>query len=299
MNHRGETAELAAIAQPTVALVNNAQREHQEFMRTVGEVAAEHADLIRALPPGRRRGRQRRRRVRRRLARRGAAASRASGRRIRARPSGGGARAIRGARDGSSLDAVDAGGRCDGRACRAGTAQRGERARGGDGRAGARRSARGGRARPRSVSRGAGPARGDARGERRRDHRRHVQRESRFGARGDRRARRARRRRDGWCWATWAKSAREGPAFHREAGALAREAGIDRLLTTGALAAEAGAAFGAGADHFATVDALAAHVAATAGPGATVLVKGSRFMRMERVRRRRSTGRQLRREGAH
>ena len=32
MNHRGETPELAAIARPTVALVNNAQREHQEFM---------------------------------------------------------------------------------------------------------------------------------------------------------------------------------------------------------------------------------------------------------------------------
>ena len=50
MNHRGETATLAAIAQPTVALVNNAQREHQEFMSTVAEVAAEHADLVRALP---------------------------------------------------------------------------------------------------------------------------------------------------------------------------------------------------------------------------------------------------------
>ena len=35
MNHPGETAYLAAIAQPTVALVNNAQREHQEFMATV------------------------------------------------------------------------------------------------------------------------------------------------------------------------------------------------------------------------------------------------------------------------
>ena len=34
MNHRGETALLAAVAQPTVAIVNNAQREHQEFMRT-------------------------------------------------------------------------------------------------------------------------------------------------------------------------------------------------------------------------------------------------------------------------
>ena len=52
MNHPGETAELAAIAQPTVALINNAQREHQEFMRSVAEVAAEHAALIGALPAG-------------------------------------------------------------------------------------------------------------------------------------------------------------------------------------------------------------------------------------------------------
>ena len=35
MNHRGETRELAAIARPTIALVTNAQREHQEFMRSV------------------------------------------------------------------------------------------------------------------------------------------------------------------------------------------------------------------------------------------------------------------------
>src|SRR6478672_9004687 len=49
MNHRGETRELAAIAQPTLAVVTNAQREHQEFMRSVDEVAAEHADVIRAL----------------------------------------------------------------------------------------------------------------------------------------------------------------------------------------------------------------------------------------------------------
>ena len=50
MNHRGETAELAAIAKPTIAVVNNAQREHQEFMKNVAEVAAEHADAILALP---------------------------------------------------------------------------------------------------------------------------------------------------------------------------------------------------------------------------------------------------------
>src|SRR5262249_2947547 len=52
MNHRGETRELAAIAQPTIALVNNAQREHQEFMANVAEVAHEHADAVSALPAG-------------------------------------------------------------------------------------------------------------------------------------------------------------------------------------------------------------------------------------------------------
>ncbi|MDP1672680.1 MAG: UDP-N-acetylmuramoyl-tripeptide--D-alanyl-D-alanine ligase [Burkholderiales bacterium] len=50
MNHSGETAQLAQLAAPTVALVNNAQREHQEFMRSVADVAEEHASLIRALP---------------------------------------------------------------------------------------------------------------------------------------------------------------------------------------------------------------------------------------------------------
>ena len=37
MNHPGEIATLTAIAQPTVALVNNAQREHQEFMASLKE----------------------------------------------------------------------------------------------------------------------------------------------------------------------------------------------------------------------------------------------------------------------
>ena len=49
MNHRGEIAYLAGIARPTVALVNNAQREHLEFMRSVEEVAAENASLYEAL----------------------------------------------------------------------------------------------------------------------------------------------------------------------------------------------------------------------------------------------------------
>ncbi|QXZ09375.1 UDP-N-acetylmuramoyl-tripeptide--D-alanyl-D-alanine ligase [Comamonas sp. Y33R10-2] len=50
MNHPGEIAELAAIGQPTAALVNNAQREHQEFMHTVEAVARENGSVLSFLP---------------------------------------------------------------------------------------------------------------------------------------------------------------------------------------------------------------------------------------------------------
>lgn len=49
MNHPGEISQLAAMAQPTVALVNNAQREHLEFMETVEAVAHENGSVIEAL----------------------------------------------------------------------------------------------------------------------------------------------------------------------------------------------------------------------------------------------------------
>lgn len=49
MNHPGETELLGKIAAPNVAVVNNAQREHQEFMATVEAVALEHASVIHAL----------------------------------------------------------------------------------------------------------------------------------------------------------------------------------------------------------------------------------------------------------
>ena len=52
MNHPGEVEQLAAMAQPTVALVNNAQREHQEFMHTVQAVARENGAVLQALPVG-------------------------------------------------------------------------------------------------------------------------------------------------------------------------------------------------------------------------------------------------------
>jgi len=50
INHPGETRLLAGFTQPTVGVINNAQREHQEFMKSVQEVAEEHADLLVALP---------------------------------------------------------------------------------------------------------------------------------------------------------------------------------------------------------------------------------------------------------
>jgi len=51
MNHAGEIALLAGLAQPTVALVNNAQREHQEFMASVEAVARENGSVIELLAP--------------------------------------------------------------------------------------------------------------------------------------------------------------------------------------------------------------------------------------------------------
>ena len=50
MNHPGEIAGLADMTQATVALVNNAQREHQEYMATVEAVAQENGEVIKALP---------------------------------------------------------------------------------------------------------------------------------------------------------------------------------------------------------------------------------------------------------
>ena len=73
----------------------------------------------------------------------------------------------------------------------------------------------------------------------------------------------------------------QGPAFHREVGAYASEKGIESLWAAGAESANTAAPF-AGARAFADVEALLGALA-EAPPAASVLVKGSRFMRMERV----------------
>jgi UDP-N-acetylmuramoyl-tripeptide--D-alanyl-D-alanine ligase len=75
----------------------------------------------------------------------------------------------------------------------------------------------------------------------------------------------------------------EGQRFHQEIGAYARACGIDRLLALGELTRAAVAAYGDGGRHYSELAALTPALAALATPAATVLVKGSRFMRMERV----------------
>jgi UDP-N-acetylmuramoyl-tripeptide--D-alanyl-D-alanine ligase len=74
----------------------------------------------------------------------------------------------------------------------------------------------------------------------------------------------------------------QGPAFHTEAGAEAQASGIEHLYAMGELAKSAVAAF-PGAQHFDSIEALNAAVLQQLPHFSSILVKGSRFMRMERV----------------
>ena len=281
MNHRGETRELAAIAQPTIAVITNAQREHQEFMVSVDEVAAEHADAIRALRQGGtaiinaddpRAGMWH-------------AAARDTGVDVVTfgldRPADIHARHAPHPEGGSLALAMPSGSahvvlRVPGRhmACNALAAT--------------------------AVAYSAGvplmaivggleafqPVRGrlvtlrTGEGVTVIDDTYNANPDSVRAAIDVLAARPAPR----WLvLGDMGEVGDEGPAFHREIGAHARASGIERMLVTGDLAQEAARAFGAAAEHFATVDALAERVASDAHDGITVLVKGSRFMRMERV----------------
>ncbi|KAB7566061.1 UDP-N-acetylmuramoylalanyl-D-glutamyl-2, 6-diaminopimelate--D-alanyl-D-alanine ligase, partial [Verminephrobacter sp. Larva24] len=66
------------------------------------------------------------------------------------------------------------------------------------------------------------------------------------------------------------------------AGAQAHAAGIHRLFALGAQSAHAASAF-AGAQHFDSIDSLCAAVRQALPDVGSVLVKGSRSMRMEQV----------------
>ena len=75
----------------------------------------------------------------------------------------------------------------------------------------------------------------------------------------------------------------DGRQYHEEIGAYARANGIEHVLTLGELARHTVSAFGAGAQHYDSVETLNDALAAIFAADATVLVKGSRFMKMERV----------------
>ncbi|MDD2701240.1 MAG: UDP-N-acetylmuramoyl-tripeptide--D-alanyl-D-alanine ligase [Sideroxydans sp.] len=71
--------------------------------------------------------------------------------------------------------------------------------------------------------------------------------------------------------------------FHREIGILARELGIERLYALGDLSTQAVSEFGNGAKHFADAEALLEVLKQELDAQTTVLAKGSRFMKMERI----------------
>jgi UDP-N-acetylmuramoyl-tripeptide--D-alanyl-D-alanine ligase len=70
---------------------------------------------------------------------------------------------------------------------------------------------------------------------------------------------------------------------HSEVGVYAREHGVERLFAVGSLTPRTVASFGRGGEWFADVDALLVRLDAELAPGVTVLVKGSRVNRLERV----------------
>ena len=281
MNHRGETRELCAIARPTIVAVNNAQREHQEFMASVAEVAAEHADAVVSLPHGGvavlnaddasvgvwRSAATLAGAAFRTFALHAPADLSAS---MTVRP-GGSALALRTWRgDADVVLSVPGESMARNALAAAAVALC----------AGAPLDAvvRGLEAfRPVAGRLATTHAPSGA-----------VVIDDSYNANPDsvRAAIDVLARSDGVRWLVlgdMGEVGAHGPAFHREVGGYARERRIDRLDAVGELAKEAAAAFGADGHWHADVDALVRAVAPSLGAGTTVLVKGSRFMRMERV----------------
>ncbi|MFH1045250.1 MAG: UDP-N-acetylmuramoyl-tripeptide--D-alanyl-D-alanine ligase [Pseudomonadota bacterium] len=279
MNHPGEIAYLAAIAQPTVALVNNAQREHQEFMQSVEDVAREHGTVFSALPADG-------------VAVinaddtyadywRGACAPRrvldfgldrpaAVGGRCELRDFG--SEIVLRMPEGSVPVSLHAAGVHNARNALAAAAAAAAAG------VGLAAIARGlalfhplqGRLQKKTGTRGA------------------VVLDDTYNANPDSviAAIAVLARAPGnkfLVLGDMGEVGTHGVAFHAEIGRHARASGIDGLFVLGELCTHAAAAFGEGAQHYGDIGALLAALEPCLGAGVTVLIKGSRFMRMERV----------------
>jgi UDP-N-acetylmuramoyl-tripeptide--D-alanyl-D-alanine ligase len=75
----------------------------------------------------------------------------------------------------------------------------------------------------------------------------------------------------------------DAPTMHAQIGLAAQLAGVDRLFALGELSRESVRAFGKGAMHYERIQELLADLENELDADTTVLVKGSRFMQMERV----------------
>jgi UDP-N-acetylmuramoyl-tripeptide--D-alanyl-D-alanine ligase len=75
----------------------------------------------------------------------------------------------------------------------------------------------------------------------------------------------------------------DAAALHAGIGREAKRAGIEKLYALGELSRNAAREFGEGAQHFGHIDALLSALEKELDANTTVLVKGSRFMKMERV----------------
>jgi UDP-N-acetylmuramoyl-tripeptide--D-alanyl-D-alanine ligase len=286
MNHVGETAQLGEIAQPTIAVLNNAQREHQEFMKSVADVAAEHATVLGTL--------QQRgiavinadddyapfwnEVVARRNAEGASLTVRDFGLRAPATVIG----RVRAQSWGSLVDVAAPEGsvsvdlKLPGRhnvvnalgAIAAATAAGASLDAVAQGLAEFRPIA--GRLQIKTGGNGA------------------TLIDDTYNANPDsvRAAIAVLVHAAGSKWLVlgdMGEVGQQGLAFHREIGECARAAGVDRLLTLGELTPHAVDAFGPGGEHFASSEDLIAAIESDLRPDLTVLVKGSRFMRMERI----------------
>ena len=76
---------------------------------------------------------------------------------------------------------------------------------------------------------------------------------------------------------------RDADSMHAEIGAYAKRAGIQALYAMGVHSQKAVEAFGDGAKNYETIDALSLDLLSGMNENTTILIKGSRFMQMERV----------------